>query len=330
MTDHDQEERYAWKRDLNDRFTGKFDAEMIPVADALRDVGLGLRFFFTYYLFEKYWYKRVPTFDPFFHNISHPNQKGPPIGGIGCGVLTRSWQGDYTRSGIKAGLYYNALIPVNQFSLYTKRKNKEGSAMVLNSSKENNRDYLSSWNWWNTPGTAPKSHLETVNSTPTIYRDTKGTFECTYPRSWYTYEQPSNKLKLTCLQYSPVIAHNYKESSYPVGLFVWNIENLDDSPIEVSLMFTFQNGMGTSGDSDGGHYNKSFVDDKNDSAGVNMFHQLAYSSGEVRTGKVVDLLTYTIAARNDENSQITTVGSFDPTNSSHNTTLWNTFRSSGE
>jgi non-lysosomal glucosylceramidase len=324
--------QYAWKRDLSDIFTGKFDAEQIPVADALRDVGLGLRFFFTYYIKEKYWYGRVPTFDPFFHNIAHPNRKGPPIGGIGSGILTRSWQGDYTRFGIKAGLYHNALIPVNQFSFYSRRLNEqEGHAVVLNCSKENDRAYLSGWNWWNTKGSAttPQCHQATINSTPEVYRDMKGSFSCVYPRSWYTYEQPTNKLKLTCRQFSPVIAHNYKESSYPVGSFIWNIENLDSTAVEISLMFTFQNGVGLQGDTAGGHYNKSFVDSEHGVSGINMFHQLSYSSGEVSSGKVVDLLTFTIAAQADDDAQVTTLSTFDPTETEHNTLLWNTFKTTG-
>jgi hypothetical protein len=44
---------------------------------------------------------------------------------------------------------------------------------------------------------------------------------------------------------SPVIAHNYKESSYPVGLFEWTLENLDgQSPRTLSLLFSFENGVG--------------------------------------------------------------------------------------
>ncbi|KAL0488309.1 non-lysosomal glucosylceramidase [Acrasis kona] len=321
----------TWNRSLDNSFDGKFDAEQIPVADAMRDVGLGLRFFFQYYVKEKL-SGRVPTFDPFVHNISHPNQKGPPIGGIGTGVLTRSWQGDFTRWGIKAGLYHNALVPVNQFSFYSRRMNKqEGSAVVLNCSKENNRDYLSSWNWWNNKfaSPAPKSHAPTANSTPSVYRDMKGTFDSVYPRSWYTYEQPTNNIKLTCKQFSPVIANNYKESSYPVGTFVWTAENLDSTDVEVALMFTFQNGMGTSSDQTGGHYNKRFQDQS--AVGVNMFHQLTYTSGEVNPGGTTDLLTFSIAAKTDQNndSKITTVSSFDPTNEEHNELLWNTFKQQG-
>ena len=36
----------------------------------------------------------------------------------------------------------------------------------------------------------------------------------------------------------------YQDSSLPVASFVWSIENLDDEPAEISLMFTWQAGSG--------------------------------------------------------------------------------------
>ena len=58
---------------------------------------------------------------------------------------------------------------------------------------------------------------------------------------------------------SPVIAHNYKESSYPLGVFEWTIENTDQkSSRQISLMLSFQNGFGEVVDMVGGHENKLF------------------------------------------------------------------------
>jgi non-lysosomal glucosylceramidase len=274
--------------------------------------GLAFRFITGYYLKEK-WNNRTPTFDPFFSNVDHPNRRGPPIGGIGSGVITRSWQGDFTRWGLKAGLYHNAVIPVNQFSMYSKRQGQEGNAIVLNQSKDNPQTNLNSWNWWK-------------NNNVPLYADMTGDYHAIYPRSWYSYNQPANQLKLTCTQFSPVIAHNYKESSYPVGVFDWNIENTGDTEIEVSIMFTFQNGTGTQNDRQGGHQNISFVE--KDIHGVNMSHQLRYTSGEVLTGQVSDQLTFTIAGQ-AENGVGSTVSNFDPTCQQHNKQLWNAFAKNG-
>lgn len=95
-------------------------------------------------------------------------------------------------------------------------------------------------------------------------------------------------ITLTCRQVSPVIPHNYVESSLPVrdgrivpmvlyttvrcqspsspsrstqqtAVFEWTVENLGPAPAEVSLLFTFQNGTGAPQDKAGGHYNRPFV-----------------------------------------------------------------------
>ena len=42
-------------------------------------------------------------------------------------------------------------------------------------------------------------------------------------------------------------------------MFVWTVENLGKEEIEVSIMFTFQNGTGGPSDEAGGHHNESFL-----------------------------------------------------------------------
>lgn len=45
----------------------------------------------------------------------------------------------------------------------------------------------------------------------------------------------------------------------PVGVFIWTVENLGKEEIEVSIMFSFQNGTGGASDEAGGHYNEGFM-----------------------------------------------------------------------
>ena len=61
---------------------------------------------------------------------------------------------------------------------------------------------------------------------------------------------------MECRQITPVFPHNYKESSYPVGVFVWKITNTGKTNAHVSVMFSFQNGTGGPTDLKGGHMNK--------------------------------------------------------------------------
>ncbi len=86
-------------------------------------------------------------------------------------------------------------------------------------------------------------------------------------------------IRLVCRQVSPVIPHNYKETSYPCGVFVWTIENTGSVEAEVSLMFTFQNGMGGPSDYNGGHTNTPFhkkLNDHQSVVGVTMNHKLQH------------------------------------------------------
>jgi non-lysosomal glucosylceramidase len=76
-----------------------------------------------------------------------------------------------------------------------------------------------------------------------------------YFRAWTVYEEPLPGLRLTCRQVSPVIPHNYQESSLPVGVFIWTVENTGAESANVALMFTFQNGGGRPNDLKGGHTN---------------------------------------------------------------------------
>ena len=97
------------------------------------------------------------------------------------------------------------------------------------------------------------------------WRAPNGEYFGLFPRAWTVYDvsKIDKKLSVSCKQLSPVIPHNYKESSYPVCLFIWDLENTHPRrSVEVSLMFTFQNGNGELSDYTGGHFNKPFKSNK--------------------------------------------------------------------
>ena len=136
------------------------------------------------------------------------------------------------------------------------------------------------------------------------WKDINGEYNGLFPRAWTEYDMTpvDKKLKVTCKQISPVIPQNYKESSYPVCVFVWEVENLHPSKgVDISLMFTFQNGIGKGSDYTGGHYNKPFGphtpsessdendDIKNNSIGVEMIYN---NKRKVKRGKDVEQEIY--------------------------------------
>lgn len=50
-----------------------------------------------------------------------------------------------------------------------------------------------------------------------------------------------------------------QDSSLPVAVFIWEVENGNEEPVEVSIMFSMQNGMGAKEDKSGGHWNEPFA-----------------------------------------------------------------------
>ncbi len=91
-----------------------------------------------------------------------------------------------------------------------------------------------------------RSKLPGLKQWNTSYNGEFATYHALYPESWTVYDLPGQNVKLTCHQISPVIPHNYDDSSLPTAIFDWSINNMNDEDIEVSIMFTWQCGSATS------------------------------------------------------------------------------------
>lgn len=79
----------------------------------------------------------------------------------------------------------------------------------------------------------------------------KASYTGLYPRSWTVYDIDELGLKLTCRQVSPVIPHEYKDSSLPCAVFAWDVQNSSDRDLRVAITFTFQSGCGSKEDAQG-------------------------------------------------------------------------------
>jgi len=174
-------------------------------------------------------------------DVLNPPQPGPyqgvPLGGIGGGSIGRGWRGDFRRWQLRPGNYSHRVVWADQFSLWVQRPEEAPRAQVLfpGSPPDNS---LSAWQW----NLAPQG----------------ASYRALFPRAWSLYEQPLPGIRLTCRQVSPVIPHNYQESSYPCAEFRWKVENTAAQDGHVSLMFSFQNSAGTLNDVAGGHSNHHF------------------------------------------------------------------------
>ena len=146
---------------------------------------------------------------------------GAPIGGIGCGSIGRSYCGDFARFQLVPGLYEYGTVEANLFTVCVRNANKTVYQQALS---------------------MKKSNLEGLKNWTMEFNGSKATYYALYPQSWTVYNLPVYNLVLTCHQVSPILPNNYKDSSLPIGLFEWTIENNDSSDVDLSLMFTWQSG----------------------------------------------------------------------------------------
>jgi len=217
-----------------------------------------------------------------------PRRAGPlqgvPLGGIGGGTVTRGWRGDFARWQLQPGCYSYGAVPADQFSVAVMREERPAQARVLYPGRPG-PPVLRGWEWGMDGACA--------------------TYHALFPRAWTTYENPLPGLRLTCRQVSPVIPHEYRASSLPAGVFAWTVENTGAEPATVSLMLTFQNGIGAPNDLTGGHVNRRFRLDAEGGpiVGIRLAHANRQNGLRARgrrraaTAHYEDPLTFAIAAQ---------------------------------
>ena len=154
-------------------------------------------------------------------NLDDGPNHGMPLGGFGAGCIGRAPSGDFNLWHIDGGNHIFQNIPACQFSVFEQVEGEEAQVYAMSTEKPDDGS-LSRWSW---------------------YPQGKGKYHALYPRSWFEYEGVF-KSKLICEQFSPIQAHNYQESSYPVAIFDWTIHNPTDKPITMSIMFSWQNTVG--------------------------------------------------------------------------------------
>ena len=160
---------------------------------------------------------------------------GVPLGGLGAGSIGRTPRGDFARWHLQTGVHRFETAPACQFSVFT-RTAAATEAHVLSTIRP---ERPASWNWDLPVGA--------------------GTYHGLFPGAWFEYEWSRLPVRLVQHQFSPVVPGEYLESSFPVGVFDWRVENPGPEPVTVGLMFTWQNLVGRDAGMDrrGGHVNRS-------------------------------------------------------------------------
>lgn len=147
-------------------------------------------------------------------NLDDGAWHGAPLGGFGAGCIGLSSKGDFNLWHIDGGEHVFESMPACQFSVFEQ-----------------------------VGETVQAYRLTTDQSVENSYPENGGTYSALYPRSWFQYENVF-QAQLTCEQFSPIIAQNYQETSYPVAVFQWTAHNPTDQPITLSIMLTWQNMVG--------------------------------------------------------------------------------------
>lgn len=150
--------------------------------------------------------------------------QGAPLGGFGAGTFSRSYRGDFVRWHLKPGAHKYQTVFANQFSVFERNDaTGETVAQVLFTGRPEDGS-LSRWRW--------------------DYPVGAGEYAALYPKSWYDYRYEKFRARLILEQFSPILPDNYKETSYPVALFYWHVENPTAQRITVSILLTWTNMIG--------------------------------------------------------------------------------------
>ena len=175
-------------------------------------------------------------------NLDDGPWHGMPLGGFGAGCIGRSPRGDFNLWHIDGGEHIYRNLPACQFSVYEEYGGKKQAFALCTEPPTDGS--LSSWKWYPTEGSsAADSVTDVTDGMKETNLNSSGSYHALYPRSWFVYENVF-QTQLSCEQFSPILPHNYQESSYPVAMFEWVTHNPTDAPITLSIMLTWENIVG--------------------------------------------------------------------------------------
>jgi non-lysosomal glucosylceramidase len=223
------------------------------------------------------------------------------MGGIGTGSIGRTFRGDFARYQLVPGIYEHRTVEANFFTVNIRKNDHTVYQQALITRRSNLKGFQS----WNMD-----------------FNGEHATYYALYPQSWTVYNLPGQNVQLTCHQLSPIIPHNYKDSSLPVSLLNWTVENRNTEDIEVSLMFTWQSGSASDKFSLSDVKSEPFENYNNNGTSI---------SGVLINQKLKNMpLQYCIAAETSDKCCVTYNCQFYPDDEQSGLSLWNDLINDGQ
>jgi len=223
-----------------------------------------------------------------------------PVGGLGTGGFEWTISGNFRYWFLQSGWFVDDTIPADAFHLFIRKGNQK---IVQTLSADQKTDVLQSWKWRLAPGS--------------------GDYFALYPKSGFSFEKNKNwPVKIAVVQFSPVIPGNYRETSYPVAIYKWIISNSSKSPVEVSIMLTWENMVGWEAVWPGGNVPETqFVWDKKSQGNFSQFvaegqkKAIIYKrkGADIRRGKALTGTMAIAAAEIPGKAEVSYFLDFDPT-----------------
>ncbi|KAJ0025811.1 hypothetical protein Pint_07568 [Pistacia integerrima] len=205
---------------------------------------------------------RASIFDIFRKHII-TSDHAIPLGGIGAGSIGRSYRGEFQQFKLFARTCEEGPVLANQFSVFVSRPDGKKISTVLCpkspevSERQSSASGIESWDW-NLKGEKCTYHAFFLHLVSIFAKP----------------GEPDPELRIVCRQLSPIIPHNYKESSLPVSVFTFTLSNSGQTPADVTLLFTWANSVGGISALSGDHFNSKMMT-KDGVHGVTLHHKTA-------------------------------------------------------
>uniref|UniRef100_A0A7E4ZRX0 Glyco_hydr_116N domain-containing protein n=1 Tax=Panagrellus redivivus TaxID=6233 RepID=A0A7E4ZRX0_PANRE len=249
----------------------------------LKQIANALPFIWRYSFFWlKNFRKREKLFINTYQPLKHRPYYGVPCGGIGAGSIGRDFRGAFCKFSLRPGIVEQRVdaVKADQFILNLSRNGVTLKQIVLSAAFDNGESPLAAWDFG-----FPAENV--------AYRGL-------YPRAWTRYDVPEYNLHIVCRQITPIIPHDYKDSSLPATAFIFDVTKDGDEPIDVSITFAFRNGTGKRRYNDPNSACETAEFTRGDAHGAHLTHTI----GDVDC-------TYSIAAREDESTKASVCTGFD-------------------